>query len=65
MFLTPFRGGSVNPKLDDNDANLFREAVRDVKPLAYDAPVAEPAIGDDSAEDGCEERGGRVSAVDE
>jgi DNA-nicking Smr family endonuclease len=43
MFLTPFRGGCVNPKLDDNDADLFREAVRDVKPLAYDAPVAEPA----------------------
>jgi DNA-nicking Smr family endonuclease len=43
MFLTPFRGGSVNPKLDDNDADLFREAVRDVKPLAFDAPVAEPA----------------------
>ena len=43
MFLTPFRGGSVNPKLDDNDADLFREAVRDVKPLAYDAPAAEPA----------------------
>ena len=33
----------MNPKLDDNDAGLFREAVRDVKPLAYDAPVAEPA----------------------
>jgi DNA-nicking Smr family endonuclease len=33
----------VNPKLDDNDADLFREAVRDVKPLAYDAPVVEPA----------------------
>jgi DNA-nicking Smr family endonuclease len=43
MFLTPFRGGSVNPKLDDKDADLFREAVRDVKPLAYDAPVVEPA----------------------
>jgi DNA-nicking Smr family endonuclease len=33
----------VNPKLDDNDSDLFREAVRDVKPLAYDAPAAEPA----------------------
>jgi DNA-nicking Smr family endonuclease len=43
MFLTPFRGGSVNPKLDDNDAGLFREAVRDVKPLSYDVPIAEPA----------------------
>ena len=32
----------MNPKLDDNDADLFREAVRDVKPLAYDAPVVEP-----------------------
>ena len=29
----------MNPKPDDNDADLFREAVRDVKPLAYDAPV--------------------------
>jgi DNA-nicking Smr family endonuclease len=43
MFLTPFRGGSVKPKLDDKDADLFREAVRDVKPLAYDAPAIEPA----------------------
>jgi len=33
----------VNPKLDDNDADLFREAVRDVKPLAFDAPATEPA----------------------
>jgi DNA-nicking Smr family endonuclease len=33
----------VNPKLDDNDSDLFREAVRDVKPLAYDAPAVEPA----------------------
>ena len=32
----------MNPKLDDKDADLFREAVRDVKPLAYDAPVVEP-----------------------
>jgi DNA-nicking Smr family endonuclease len=32
----------VNPKLDDKDADLFREAVRDVKPLAYDAPAIEP-----------------------
>jgi DNA-nicking Smr family endonuclease len=32
----------VNPKLDENDAHLFREAVRDVKPLDYDAPVVEP-----------------------
>jgi DNA-nicking Smr family endonuclease len=43
MFLTPFRGGSVNPKLDENDAHLFREAVRDVKPLAHDAPAKKPA----------------------
>lgn len=43
MFLTPFRGGSVDRKHKDNDADLFREAVRDVKPLAYVAPVAEPA----------------------
>ena len=43
MFLTPFRGASVNPKLEDNDADLFREAVRDVKPLAFDAPAVEPA----------------------
>ena len=33
----------MNPKLDDNDSDLFREAVRDVKPLAYDAPPVEPA----------------------
>lgn len=32
----------MNPKLDENDAHLFREAVRDVKPLAYDAPAVEP-----------------------
>ena len=32
----------MNPKLDDKDADLFREAVRDVKPLAYDAPAVEP-----------------------
>ncbi|MBS0422150.1 MAG: Smr/MutS family protein [Proteobacteria bacterium] len=43
MFLTPFRGASVNPKLEDDDADLFREAVRDVKPLAFDVPAAEPA----------------------
>src|ERR1700754_4458399 len=42
MFLTRSRGGSVNPQLDDKDAHLFREAVRDVKPLAYDAPAVEP-----------------------
>jgi DNA-nicking Smr family endonuclease len=33
----------VKPKLDENDAHLFREAVRDVKPLAYDPPAKEPA----------------------
>ena len=33
----------MNPKPDENDADLFREAVRDVKPLAYDAPAVEPA----------------------
>ncbi len=33
----------MNPKLEDDDADLFREAVRDVKPLAFDAPAAEPA----------------------
>ena len=33
----------MNPKLEDKDADLFREAVRDVKPLAYDASAAEPA----------------------
>src|SRR3954454_16621689 len=43
MFLTPFRGGSVNPKLDDNDADLSPQAARDVKPLSSDPPVAEPA----------------------
>jgi DNA-nicking Smr family endonuclease len=33
----------VNTKLDEDDAHLFREAVRDVKPLAFEAPaVAEP-----------------------
>lgn len=26
----------MKPKLDDNDATLFREAVRDVKPLSHD-----------------------------
>jgi DNA-nicking Smr family endonuclease len=33
----------VNPKPDENDAHLFREAVRDVKPLANGAPAMEPA----------------------
>lgn len=32
----------MNSKLDDNDAGLFREAVRDVKPLAFDPPAAGP-----------------------
>jgi DNA-nicking Smr family endonuclease len=35
-------GGSVKPKLDDNDARLFREAVRDVKPLSHDRNSAAP-----------------------
>jgi DNA-nicking Smr family endonuclease len=29
----------VNPKLDEEDTQLFREAVRDVKPLAQDTPA--------------------------
>ena len=33
----------MNPKLDENDAHLFREAVRDVKPLAHDVPAVKPA----------------------
>jgi DNA-nicking Smr family endonuclease len=32
----------VKPKLDDEDARLFREAVRDVKPLGTDRDVATP-----------------------
>jgi DNA-nicking Smr family endonuclease len=32
----------VNPKLDEDDTHLFREAVRDVKPLAHEAPAPEP-----------------------
>jgi DNA-nicking Smr family endonuclease len=31
----------VNPKLNEDDAHLFREAVRDVKPLTHDAPAPE------------------------
>jgi DNA-nicking Smr family endonuclease len=31
----------VKPKPDENDAHLFREAVRDVKPLGYEAPAME------------------------
>jgi DNA-nicking Smr family endonuclease len=38
----PLGGGSVKPKLDDNDAMLFREAVRDVKPLSHDRHSATP-----------------------
>jgi DNA-nicking Smr family endonuclease len=30
------------PKPDEDDTNLFREAVRDVKPLAQEASVVEP-----------------------
>jgi DNA-nicking Smr family endonuclease len=33
----------VNPKPNEDDTHLFREAVRDVKPLAQEAPVPEPA----------------------
>jgi DNA-nicking Smr family endonuclease len=32
----------VKPKLDDDDVALFREAVRDVKPLRTDREVARP-----------------------
>ena len=33
----------MNPKPDENDAHLFREAVRDVKPLGHEAPAMETA----------------------
>lgn len=33
----------MNRKLSDDDAHLFREAVRDVKPLAHEAPAPKPA----------------------
>src|SRR5258708_2696118 len=39
--LSAFSGGRVNPKLNEDDAHLFREAVRDVKPLTRDAPAPE------------------------
>jgi DNA-nicking Smr family endonuclease len=32
----------VKPKLDDNEASLFREAVRDVKPLRHDGSSVTP-----------------------
>jgi DNA-nicking Smr family endonuclease len=32
----------VKPKLDDNDASLFRDAVSDVKPLRHDGPAVTP-----------------------
>jgi DNA-nicking Smr family endonuclease len=32
----------VKPKLDENDANLFREAMSDVKPLRHDQPAGTP-----------------------
>ena len=32
----------MKPKLDDDDATLFREAVRDVKPLSHDQPGVTP-----------------------
>ena len=35
-------GGSVKPKLDDDDTSLFREAVSDVKPLRHDRHTAAP-----------------------
>jgi DNA-nicking Smr family endonuclease len=38
----PLGGGSVKPKLDDEDASLFREAVSDVRPLRHDRPPATP-----------------------
>jgi DNA-nicking Smr family endonuclease len=37
-----FGGGSVSHKPDDEDTRLFREAVRDVKPLAHERKVAVP-----------------------
>jgi DNA-nicking Smr family endonuclease len=36
------RGGSVKPKPAREDTELFREAVRDVKPLGHDRHVAPP-----------------------
>src|SRR3981081_1349959 len=39
--LSPFSGGRVKPKLNEDDAHLFREAVRDVKPLTRDVPAPE------------------------
>jgi len=35
-------GGCVSPKADEDEADLFRQAVRDVKPLAQEAPTPEP-----------------------
>ncbi len=44
--LEPVKGASlycsVNPKLDEDDARLFREAVRDVKPLAQGGSAGAP-----------------------
>lgn len=38
----PLCGGSVKPKPDDNEAQLFREAVGDVKPVPQDRHVPAP-----------------------
>lgn len=38
----PSGGDSVKPKLDEQETQLFREAVRDVKPLRHDRYVASP-----------------------
>jgi DNA-nicking Smr family endonuclease len=38
----PLGGGSVKPKLDDEEAQLFREAVSDVKPLRHDRQTVAP-----------------------
>jgi DNA-nicking Smr family endonuclease len=35
-------GGSVKPKLDDDEASLFRQAVSDVKPLRQERHTATP-----------------------
>src|SRR6185503_20785487 len=38
----PLCGGSLKPKLDENEARLFREAMSDVKPLRPDPNAATP-----------------------
>src|SRR5579862_1850660 len=37
-----FGGGSVKSEPEDDDTRLFREAVRDVKPIANERPDARP-----------------------